>query len=54
MLPNGKKVFYETHDENERNANDDFVDSNFGLKTCHVPKINIRKFDDKDPVTWIL
>ena len=54
MLPNGEKVFHETHDENKRNVNHDFRDSNFGLKTNHIPKIDMRNFDGKDLVTWIL
>ena len=51
---NGKNVVEETHEENKRNVNHDFIDSNVGLKTHHVPKINMRKFDGKDPGTWIL
>jgi hypothetical protein len=54
MLTNGERVVKETHDENKRNVNHDFIDSNVGLKTHHVPKIDMRKFDGKDPVTWIL
>ena len=54
MLTNGERVVKETHDENKRNFNHDFIDSNVGLKTHHVPKINMRNFDGKDPVTWIL
>ena len=52
-LTNGERVVKETHDENKRNVNHDFIDSNVGLKTHHVPKIDMRKFDVKDPVTWI-
>jgi len=44
----------ETHDENKRNVNHDFIESNVGLKTHHIPKIDMRKFDGKDPVTWKL
>ena len=40
--------------ENKQNVNHDFIDSNVGLKTHHVPKIDMRKFDGKDPATWIL
>jgi len=54
MFPNSEKVFHETHDENKRNINHDFRDSNFGLKTNHIPDINMRNFDSKDSVTWIL
>ena len=54
MVPNGDKVFHETHDENKRNVNHDFRDSNFGLKTKHIQNIDMRNFDGKDPVSWIL
>ena len=54
MLPNGEKVLDETHDENKRNVNHDSIDSKFGLKTHHIPKIDMRNFDGKDLVTWIL
>ena len=53
-LPNGEKVVEETHDEKKINVNHDFIDSNIGLKTHHIPSIDMRKFDGKDPVTWIL
>jgi len=53
-LPVDEKVVEETHDENKRNVNHDFIESNVGLKTHHIPKIDMRKFDGKDPVTWIL
>jgi len=54
ILINGEKVVKETHDANKRNVNHDFIDSNVGLKTHHIPKIDMRKFDGKDPTTWIL
>ena len=54
MFPYGKKVVKETHDENKRNVNDDSIEYNVGLNTHHVPKIDMRKFDGKDPITWIL
>ena len=53
-LPNGEKVVEETHDVNKRNVNHDFIDSNVGSKTQHIPKIDKRKFDGKDPTQWIL
>jgi len=53
-LHNGEMVVEETHDEEKRNVNHDFIDSNVGIKTHHVPKIDMRKFDGKDPITWIL
>ena len=53
-LLNGENVVEETHDENKRNVNHDFIDSNIGTKNHHVPKIDMSKFDGKDPITWIL
>jgi len=53
-VTNGERVVKETHDENKRNVNHDSIDSNVGSKTHHIPKINMRKFDGKDPTTWIL
>ena len=47
-------VVDETHDEKKRNVNHDFIDSNAGFKTHHIPNIDMRKFDGKDPITWIL
>ena len=38
-FPNGEKVVEETHDENKINVNHDFIDSNVGLKTHHIPKM---------------
>ena len=54
ILTNGEKVVKETHDVNKRNVNHDSIDSNVGSKTHHIPKIDMRKFDGKDPATWIL
>ena len=54
MFPNGEKIVEETHDENKRNVDHDFIDSNVGFKTHHIPKIDMRKFDGKYPVTWII
>ena len=53
-LPNGEKVVEETDDENKINFNNDFIDSNVGLKNHHIPNIDTRMFDCKDPITWIL
>jgi len=39
MVTNGERVVKETHDENKRNVNHDFIDSNDGLETHHVPKM---------------
>ena len=52
-LPNAEKVVEETHDENKRNVNHDFKESNVGLKTHHIPNIDMSKFDGKNSVTWI-
>jgi len=54
MFINGERVVEETHDENEINVNYDFINSNIGLKTHLVPKIDMRKFYGKDLVIWIL
>ena len=54
ILTNGEKVVKETHDANKRSVNHDFLDSNVRSKTHHIPKIDMRKFDGKDPATWIL
>ena len=54
IIPNGKNLVKETHDENKINVNHDFINSNVGLKNHHIPKMDIRKFDGKDFVTWIL
>jgi hypothetical protein len=52
--PESENVSHETHDEDTRKVNQEWRNSNFGLKTNHVPKIDMRKFDGKDPITWIL
>ena len=54
MPPESDNVSHEIHDEDTRKMNQDWRNSNFGLNTNHVPKIDIRKFDGKDPITWIL
>ena len=54
MFPNGEKMVEETHDENNINVNCDFIKFNVGRKNRHIPKMDMRKFDGKDPVTWIL
>ena len=52
-IPNGEKVVEETHDENKRNANHDFIESNVGFKTHHIPNIDMRKFYGKDPMEYL-
>jgi len=54
MITNGERVVKETNDENKRNVNHDSIDSSVGSKTHHIPKLNMMKFDGKDPATWIL
>jgi gas vesicle protein len=45
---------HEIHDEDTRKVNQEWINSNFGLNTNHVPKIDMRKFDGKDTITSIL
>jgi gas vesicle protein len=45
---------HEIHDEDTRKVNQEWRNSNFGLKANHIPKIDMRKFYGKDPITWIL
>ena len=52
--PKSENASHEIHDEDTRKANQEWRNSNLGLKTNHVPKIDMRKFDGKDPITWIL
>jgi hypothetical protein len=52
--PESDNVPHEIHDEDTRNMNQDLRNSNFGLKTNHFTKIDMRKFYGKDPITWIL
>jgi hypothetical protein len=52
--PESEMESHEIHDEDIRKVNQEWRNSNFGLKTNHVPKIDMRNFDGKDPITWIL
>jgi hypothetical protein len=52
--PESENVSHEIHDEDTRKMNQEWINSNFRLKTNHFPKIDIRKFDGKDQITWIL
>ena len=54
ILTNCEKVVKETHDAKKRNVNHDIIDSNVGSRTHYIPKIDMRKFDGKDPATWKL
>jgi hypothetical protein len=52
--PKSENATHEIHDGDTRKVNEEWRNSNFWLKTNHVPMINMRKFDGKDPITWIL
>jgi hypothetical protein len=52
--PESENASHEIHDEDTMKVNQEWINSKFGLKTNHVPKINMRNFDGKDPITWIL
>ena len=54
MFPNGEKIVEEPHDEKKIKVYRYFINSNVGGKNHHIPKMDMRKFDGKDPVTWIL
>jgi hypothetical protein len=49
-----ENVSLEMHVEDTRKMNKEWRNSNVELKTNHFPKINMRKFDGKDTITWIL
>lgn len=53
-LRGGIKVIHENHDEDKRNMNYDFRDSNVGFKNHQIPNIGMSNFDGKDLVTWII
>jgi hypothetical protein len=53
-IPKSENGSHEIHDEDTRKVNQEWRNSNFSSKTNHVPKIDMRKFDGKDPITWIL
>jgi hypothetical protein len=52
--PESENISHEINDEETRKMNQEWRNSNFVLKTNHFPKIDMRKFDGKDPITWIL
>jgi hypothetical protein len=52
--PESENASHEIHDEETRKVNQEWRNSNLGLKTNHIPKIDMRKLDGKDPITWIL
>src|ERR1700722_3676694 len=48
--PKSENASHEIHDVDTRKVNQEWRNSNFGLKTNHIPKIDMRKFDGKDPI----
>ena len=52
--PESENLSHEIHDEETRKVNQEWRNSNFGLNTNHVPKIDMRNFDGNDPIMWIL
>jgi hypothetical protein len=46
--PESENASHEIHDEDTRKVNQEWRNSNFGLKTNYIPKIDMRKFDGKD------
>jgi hypothetical protein len=50
--PESENVSHEIHDEDTRKVNQEWRNSNFSLKTNHVPNIDMRKFYGKDPIRW--
>ena len=54
MFHNGEKIVEDTHDDKKINVNHDSIKSNVGCKTHHIPNMDMRNFDGKDPITWIL
>jgi iron uptake system EfeUOB component EfeO/EfeM len=45
--PESENASHEIHDEETRKVNQEWRNSNLGLKTNHVPKIDMRKFDGR-------
>jgi hypothetical protein len=52
--PESDNVSHEIHDEDTRKINQDRRNSSFGLKTNQFPKIDMRNFNGKDPITYII
>jgi hypothetical protein len=53
-ISESENVSHKIHDEDTRNMDQEWRNSNIGLKTNHFRKINMRNFDGKDTITWIL
>ena len=47
-------ISHEIHEEDTEKVNHAWRNLGSGLRTNHIPKIDMRKFDGKDPITWIL
>ena len=41
MIPNAENIVEKTHDEKKINVNRDFINSNVGWKTHHIPKMDM-------------
>jgi len=52
--PESDNISHEIHDEDTGKVNHEWRNFGFGLRTNHIPKIDMRNFDGKDHVTWIL
>ena len=52
MIPNGKNIVQEARDEKKINVNHDFMNSNVGSNSHHIPKL-IGGSLGKDPITRI-
>lgn len=48
------KEIHGSHDEDKRNINYGFRDANVGFKNHHIANIDMKKFDGKDRIAWIL
>jgi hypothetical protein len=53
-IPESENASHEIHDEDTRKVNQEWRNFNFGLRTNPILKIDMRKFDGKDPIAWIL
>ena len=52
--PESDNISPEIHEEDTKKVNHEWRNLGCGLRTNHIPKIDMRKFDGKDPITWIL
>jgi len=49
-LPEGDTISQEIQDEEQQRVTNSWRNSSFGSKTSYIPKIDMRKFDGKDPI----